>query len=130
MKDRNSIEIISKNIIFYKVCFTTSEQVFIRKMQDLGHDIKADYFDDKYGVTKQLGLNAYVYIEDFDNSKVIVHEIVHVAWFFLNHLSIDVDENAEILAYLVEDIYKNYLEALHESKKRSRRKKRSKKDTQ
>lgn len=64
--------------------------------------------------TKDGGSAAYIWIPDFDSSidkrGTLVHECVHAAMFYLTGKGVPVrEENDEVLAYLVEYLFKESL---------------------
>jgi len=65
-----------------------------------------------------------IWIEKKDNLPTIAHECVHAAQHLLNERGIEVDwDNKEVIAYLTEFYFKEFLEKMKEPIKKCKKKK-------
>jgi hypothetical protein len=84
-------------------------------------DLKDQYGSDGYAmrvVNDTTNETRFFVCLSYDTiTKVIVHESLHISWFFLEWLGIEVTvDNHEVLAYLQEYVFKSIMEVYDKNK--------------
>lgn len=85
-------------------------------------DLKDQYKSDGYAIKivndTTLETRFFVCLQYDTVTKIVVHESLHISWFFLEWLGIEVTvDNHEALAYLQEYIFKSIMEIYNKNKK-------------